>query len=191
MWNTFHSTVEFPPGTPWLLRFFDQVRFFPVSADELLEIRHAFPHGQYSLKIEPTEFRLRDYHSFLKSIEVDSAGFKRRQQHAFEAERERWAASGRQEFVELQGPPPPEGDDETPEGCKPVRSPIGASVWTLAVEKGQMVEAGQRLLVLEAMKMEIEVVAPNAGIVERLNCAPGSLVSAGQVLLALRAEAVV
>jgi len=47
-----------PPGTPWLLRFFDQVRFFPVSAAELLEIRDAFPYGQYSLQIEPTEFRL-------------------------------------------------------------------------------------------------------------------------------------
>jgi len=191
MWNTFHSTREFPPGTPWLLRFFDQLRFFPVSAGELLEIRDAFPHGRYSLKIESTEFRLRDYHSFFKSIEVDTAGFKRRQQHAFEAERERWAASGPQEYIELLGSPPPEGDAETPEGCKPVRSPIGASVWTLAVEKGQTVEAGQRLLVLEAMKMEIEVVAPNAGIVERLNCVPGSLVSAGQVLLALRAEAVI
>jgi biotin carboxyl carrier protein len=39
--------------------------------------------------------------------------------------------------------------------------------------------------------MEIAVVAPSAGIVENLNCAPGSLVSAGQVLLSLRAEATV
>jgi hypothetical protein len=39
---------------------------------------------------------------------------------------------------------------DTPEGCKPVRSPIGASVWTIAVATGQRVEAGQKLLVLEA-----------------------------------------
>ncbi len=70
-----------------------------------------------------------------------------------------------------------------------MRSPIGASVWTIAVATGQRVEAGQKLLVLEAMKTEIAVVAPSAGTVEKLHCAPGSLVSSGQVLLALRPEA--
>jgi urea carboxylase len=190
MWNTFRSTEEFPPGTPWLLRFFDQLRFFPVSAAELLEIRDAFPHGQYSLRIEPTEFRLRDYHAFLKSIDADVAEFKAHQQQAFESERERWNAAGQVEHME----PPvalsvPGSDYETPKGCKPVRSPMGASVWTISVETGQRVEAGQKLLVLEAMKTEIAVVAPSAGTVEKLHCAPGSLVSTGQVLLALRTEA--
>jgi urea carboxylase len=61
----------------------------------------------------------------------------------------------------------------------------------LAVETGQRVEVGQKLIVLEAMKIEIIVVAPSAGIVEKLNCARGSLVSAGQVLLSLRADAIV
>jgi urea carboxylase len=192
MWNTFRSTKEFPPGTPWLLRFFDQVRFFPVSAAELLEIRDAFPHGQYSLQIEPTEFRLRDYHAYLKSIEAEAAEFKARQQQAFEAERERWNAAGQVGYVELPDALSASHSDlDTPEGCKPVRSPIGASVWAIAVETGQRVEAGQKLLVLEAMKTEIAVVAPSAGTVERLHCAPGSLVSSGQVLLALRPEAAV
>ena len=192
MWNTFRSTKEFPPGTPWLLRFFDQVRFFPVSSAELLEIRDAFPHGQYSLQIEPTEFRLRDYNKFLKSIAVDAAQFKGRQRHAFEAERERWAAEGQAEFIEPpDSPPTSEYDSGTADGCQPVRSPITASVWGLVVETGQRVEVGQKLIVLEAMKIEIIVVAPSAGIVEKLNCAPGSLVSAGQVLLSFRAEAAV
>jgi urea carboxylase len=190
MWNTFRSTKEFPPGTPWLLRFFDQLRFYPVSAAELLEIRDAFPHGKYSLRIESTEFRLRDYHAFLKSIDADSAEFKARQQQAFESERERWSAAGQVDLVE---PPDalsaPRSDFDTPNGCKLVRSPIGASVWTISVETGQRVEAGQKLLVLEAMKTEIAVVAPTAGTVEKLHCAPGSLVSTGQVLLALRTEA--
>ena len=192
MWNTFRSTAEFVPGIPWLLRFFDQIRFFPVSARELLDIRDTFPRGRYSLRIEEAEFRLRDHHTFLRSIEADAARFKARQQEAFEAERERWGAAGQVDFAE-----PPEAfgaassDVETPEGCKPVRSPIGASVWTIGVETGQRVEAGQRLLVLEAMKTEIAVVAPSAGTVERLHCAPGSLVSSGQVLLAFRPEAAV
>ena len=100
MWNTFHSTAEFPPGTPWLLRFFDEVRFHPVSAQELLEIRDAFPRGRYSLRIEPKQFRLRDYHAFLKSIKADADIFKNHQQAAFEAERERWAAAGQVEYMD-------------------------------------------------------------------------------------------
>jgi urea carboxylase len=189
MWNTFHSTAEFPPGTPWLLRFFDELRFHPVSAQELLEIRDAFPRGRYSLRIEPKQFRLRDYHAFLKSIKADADLFKNRQQAAFEAERERWAAAGQAEYMDSPEPPAPESDGETPEGCSPVRSPIAASVWNIAVATGQRVEAGQKLMILEAMKTEIAVAAPNSGIVEKLNCAVGALVGAGQTLLLLRPEA--
>jgi len=192
MWNTFRSTAEFAPGTPWLLRFFDQVRFFPASAEELVDIRDEFPRGRYSLPIEESEFRMREYRTFLKSIEADTATFKACQQRAFEAERERWGAAGLVDIVE-----PPDrlrvapSDLQTPEGCRPVRSPIGASVWTIGVEAGQRVEAGQKLLVLEAMKTEIAVVAPSAGTVERLHCATGSLVSSGQILLAFRPEVAV
>jgi urea carboxylase len=95
MWNTWRSTREFEPGTPWLLRFFDRIRFYPVAADELLEIREAFPHGRYPLRIEQGEFRLREYHAFLKSIETEAAACKGRQQAAFEEERERWARAGK------------------------------------------------------------------------------------------------
>jgi urea carboxylase len=65
---------------------------------------------------------------------------------------------------------------------------VTASVWNIAVSPGQRVEAGQKLIVLEAMKMEIAVAAPAAGVVEMLDCAPGALVSAGQRLVTLRQE---
>jgi urea carboxylase len=65
---------------------------------------------------------------------------------------------------------------------------VTASVWNIAVETGQRVEAGQKLVVLEAMKMEIAVSSPSAGVVEMVNCTPGVLVSAGQRLVTLRQE---
>jgi urea carboxylase len=183
MWNTYGQ------GAPWLLRFFDRIRFTPVSAGELLEIRDGFPHGRYPLRIEEHDFRLKDYHAFLRSIEPEAAAFKLRQQHAFEQERERWVAAGADRFVQPQerdeAPAPPES---VPEGCRPVRAPVTASVWNIAVEPGQRVEAGQKLIVLEAMKMEIAVSAPWAGTIETLNCAQGALVSAGQHLITLRQE---
>ncbi|MGO9259801.1 MAG: urea carboxylase [Bryobacteraceae bacterium] len=195
MWNTFRSTREFEPGTPWLLRFFDQIRFYPVSAGELLEIRDAFPHGRYPLRIESQDFRLADYHAFLRSIQHESAEFKRRQHDAFVEERERWAGVPFGPGADqLRAPPPdaapaPSAVDGVPEGCRPVCSPVAANVWNIAVATGQRVEAGQRLVILEAMKMEIAVAAPFPGIIETLNCAPGNLVAAGQHLVTLRREA--
>jgi urea carboxylase len=187
MWNTFRSTREFEAGTPWLLRFFDQIRFEPVSARELLEIRDGFPHGRYPLRIERQDFRLRDYHAFLASIEPQASAFKRHQQEAFDAERERWAAAGADRFIQPQDEDrAPAEPDAVPEGCRPVRSPVTASVWNIAVEPGQRVEMGQKLIVLEAMKMEIAVSAPSSGIVEKLNCVKGALVNAGQQLVVLR-----
>jgi len=189
MWNTFHTTAEFPAGTPWLLRFFDELRFYPVSADELLQMREGFPRGQYPLRIEPRQFRLREYHAFLQSIKAEAERFKKHQQAAFEAERERWVAAGQPEYIEPPEDSGPAPDADVPEGCSPVRSPISASVWNVAVEAGQRVQAGQKLIVLEAMKTEIAVTAPRSGIIESMACAAGALVWAGQILLLLRGEA--
>ncbi|MCC6538578.1 MAG: biotin/lipoyl-binding protein, partial [Bryobacterales bacterium] len=83
---------------------------------------------------------------------------------------------------------PLSSEDATPPGCESVRSPVTASVWQINVEKGQRVTAGQRLMVLEAMKMEVAVVAPCDGVVEDLRCTAGSLVTAGHNLVWLRAE---
>ena len=186
MWNTFHCGDQ-----PWLLRFFDQIRFYPVSAEELLEIRDVFPHGGYPLRIEEQDFRLKDYHAFLRSIEKDSARFKHTQQEAFLAERERWARAGADRFEAPEISSRATEEEAVPEGCRMVCSPITASVWNIAVEPGQRVAAGDRLLVLEAMKMEIAVAAPFSGTIEKLNCAPGALVSAGQQLITVRQEVVV
>ena len=192
VWNTHKLTPDFAPGTPWLLRFFDQIRFYPVSAAELLDHRDAFPQGKFSLRVEDTTFSLRGYDEFLQSIRADAETFKSSQQAAFVAERERWAAAGQAEFVEPPdlGLRPLAAEDATPAGCEAVRSPITASVWQINVKKGQPVEAGQRLLVLEAMKMEVAVVAPQSGIVEDLRCAAGGFVTAGQNLVVLRATGV-
>jgi urea carboxylase len=182
MWNTYRSTREFEPDKPWLLRFFDQIRFTPVAAQELLEIREGFLHGEYPLQIEHCDFRLKEYHAFLKSIASESAKFKQTQQLAFEEERKRW---GKMTTEPLEIVVPPEVQT-VPEGCRAVSSPVTANVWEISVDVGQRVEVGQRLVVLEAMKMEIAVAAPHAGVIEALHCAKGSLITAGQTLAVIR-----
>ena len=185
MWNTYRRTREFE--NPWLLRFFDQIRFYPVSAAELLEIREEFPHGGYPLKIEDGEFRMTEHRAFLESISKDAASFRRQQQQAFHEERERWAAAGHSIAPQtVDTMPVPDEEVDLPAGAFPVTAPVTASVWNIAVKIGQHVEAGQSLMTLEAMKMEILVAAPRAGIVDTLVCSTGAMVMAGQRLIILK-----
>jgi urea carboxylase len=186
MWNPYRVTTNFEPGCPWLLRFFDQVRFFPVSAADLLEMREAFPYGVYQVEVESTPFTLRRHYELLSTIASDAARFKIRQRAAYLAERERWAAAGQPEFVTPPDMPPANASTELPDGCEAIRSPVTGSVCQMAVEPGQRVESGQKVLVLEAMKMEIVIVAPVEGIVEIVHCAKGGMVLAGQNLATVK-----
>jgi biotin carboxyl carrier protein len=66
-----------------------------------------------------------------------------------------------------------------------VRAQIPGRVVSVRVQAGQTVEAGQRLLSVEAMKMENEIRAQRAGRVERVAVAPGQRVERGQELAVL------
>ncbi len=79
---------------PWLLRTFDQLRWFPVGADELVEMRSQQLAGELPLRIDDVTFRLADEVRTLKADAEDIARFQARQQTAFATERAAWATSG-------------------------------------------------------------------------------------------------
>ncbi|WP_079417784.1 urea carboxylase [Thiomonas intermedia] len=187
MWNRWRQTAEFTDGKPWLLRFFDQVRFFPVSTGELQTIRADFLHGRYRLRITEDRFRAADYHAFLADNAPSIAAFRASQQQAFAEERERWAQSGQADWVSDANVADVGSDSELdlPDGARPIASQVAGSVWKILAQPGQSVAAGETLCILESMKMEINVAAPSAGVVERLLCREGGAVSAGQNLLIL------
>ncbi|KXV03294.1 urea carboxylase [Caballeronia megalochromosomata] len=179
MWNRYREVADFA-GRPYLLRFFDQIRFYEVSADELLRIREAFPLGRYPLKIEETELSLADYQAFLDREADDIAQFRAHQQEAFQAERQRWHEAGSDETA-LDAPVAVDADiAPLSDGQIAVDSEIAGNLWQVRVEPGARVEAGDVLVVIESMKMEISVIAPCAGTVGEIHVAPGSSVRAGQ-----------
>lgn len=184
MWNRFRVTESFPEGTPWLLRFFDQIRFYPVSAAELLQLREDFPIGRFAPRIEHGEFRLRDYKAFLESIRDETAAFKSLQQAAFNAERQRWAEAGFVVSEEPSAAPVGEGLD-CPDGGRFVDSPVSGSVWKVLTRAGSNVAEGDTLFVVESMKMEIAITAPCSGLVHEIGVTEGGTVTAGQHLASL------
>ncbi|MGC4062710.1 MAG: urea carboxylase [Aquabacterium sp.] len=189
MWNRWrderHGAVDFKAGKPWLLRFFDQIRFYPVSESELLQLRRDFPAGRFKLKIEEGTFSLGAYRRFLAD-EADSIdAFKRTQQAAFDAERERWKASGQDGSLSESEADTRPDDDALPDNAIGISSPVAGSVWQVRVREGQAIEAGQAVAVIESMKMEFPVLAPSGGKVTRIQCKQGSGVEAGQRLVVL------
>lgn len=102
-------------------------------------------------------------------------------------------AGGRRVWVFLDGrgylveeadprsrPRVPHQDDEAA-----LASPMPATVAAVRVAPGDRVSRGDVLLVLEAMKMELPIVAPREGTVQRLHCAAGDLVQPGTPLVTL------
>ena len=188
VWNTFKETVDFQAGKPWLLRFFDQIRFYPVSASELLKYREDFIHGRVQLDIQEEVFNLKKYNHFLNSIASEAAEFKSKQQAAFEAERERWAADNllvedtdNAEFM-------PEAESfDVPPNSQVISAHVPANVWQVLVEKGEEIQEGNCLIILESMKMEIAITTPCSGTVIEVLCQQGQMVLAGQALFVIQA----
>ncbi len=187
MWNTYRQTVDFVAGKPWLLRFFDQIQFYPVSEAELLQHRHDFIQGKFKLKIEETTFSLRQYNQFLASIATETAVFKATQQAAFEAERDRWAAQNL-DLAPAEVLDVPSDDDalELPPNSQGVTAHVPANVWQIEVEPGAIVQVGDPLIILESMKMEITITAPIAGTILDIRCTAGQMVTVGQILCVLQ-----
>ncbi|WP_085703831.1 urea carboxylase [Pseudomonas sp. B15(2017)] len=187
MWNRYREVAAFE-GKPWLLRFFDQIRFYPVTAEELLRIRRDFPLGRFDLNIEQSQLNLGEYQAFLNREAESIHAFRLQQQAAFNAERERWIASGQAHFDSEEAVS--QSCEEMPLACgqQSVDSHIAGNLWQVQVEVGSRVTAGDALVILESMKMEIPVLAPLPGVVREIRVQPGSAVRAGQRVVVLELD---
>jgi urea carboxylase len=189
VWNTYRQGGAFIEGKPWLLRFFDQIRFFPVDADELTEWRRDFPLGRRQIRIEEEHFRLKDYRAFLRDNQASIAQFQARRSDAFARERAAWEAAG--EFARAEALSTiDDGPDETapvvaPEGSTLVEAPLGGSLWKILVKPGDHVEKGAVIAVIEAMKTECDVASTQSGVVTQVYVRESQAISPGAALIAV------
>ena len=180
MWNRFHQTHEF--SRPYLLRFFDQIRFYEVSHDELLKIRCDFPLGQFSPTILDSTFSIPDYQKLLDENLESTERFVTKRKNAFDEELNRWHHDGQFQFS-VQEADQLNEDIGDAEGDFVLQSPASGSVWRIIVKKGVFVEKGEVVLILESMKMEVEVRATFDGLVTKIPIKETSRVKSGQTLM--------
>ncbi|MFD7734010.1 urea carboxylase [Kitasatospora phosalacinea] len=191
MWSGWQQRGPFTPGAPWLLRFFDRIRWYPVSAEELLELRADMAAGRFELRIEEGEFALAEHLRFLAEQAGPIGEFRAVQAAAFAAERRAWEESGEFDRADRAAGAAPAAPRavEVPPGGGVVEAEFTACVWKVDVAPGERVRKGQRLMALEAMKMESAVFSDRDGVVAELLVGSGDQVQAGSPLVVLGAPA--
>ncbi|MDF2051710.1 urea carboxylase [Arthrobacter sp. Cr_A7] len=191
VWSRYADSAPFEPGSPWLLRFFDRISWYPVSPEELLDLRADMAAGRgRGVEIEEGTFSLAEHELFLEENRESIAAFRETQGAAFAVERQAWADAGEFDRAEaLAAVVAPAADDVVvPDGGSLVSAPFAASVWKVDVGVGDRVIKGQPLVSLEAMKMETVLEAPCDGVVLRVLPAAGSQVVAGEAVVVLGSD---
>ncbi|MCH7294346.1 urea carboxylase [Acinetobacter higginsii] len=186
VWSRYRQNPNFEPHKPWLLRFFDQIRFYEVSESELLDMREDFKAGRLQLRIEEGVLNLKDYNAFLKENESSIQAFKQVQQSNFEDERRRWHEAGLAEYVsESLDAVLDDSEITVPSGGMIVESHMPGSVWKIECTVGDIIEEGETLAVIEAMKIEIPILAPAKMKVDSILIDKAQTVKTGQALFTL------
>lgn len=182
MWNRWRSTEPFQK--PWLLRFFDVLRFYPVETEQLHKLREDFPRGRWAPRIEASTFKLGDYRRFLSQHGEQIDSFRATQRLAFGQERSRWESAG----IEVVGAAETSAraPEEVSEGHLAIRAELPGSLWKYTIQVGDTVKEGCVVAILESMKMESPVTSPCEGVVVSLGCASGQAVGAGTLLVVVK-----
>ena len=186
MWNTYRTTKEF--NKPWLLRFFDQVKFYPVTTEELEDIREKFLYGKYPLKIENKSFKLKAYKKFLQENEKTSNSFQTKRSNGFETERLMWKEKGLDSFdTTIEAADDKDelilADDE-----ETVESIMSGNIWKIEVNIGDKIETGDVLVILESMKMEVDIESEVSGVVSQILYKEGDNIESGDVLVVIKKD---
>ena len=182
IWERWDKAKNLGFSKPWLLRFFDQIQWYPVEADELLDIRNEVNAGRFAFDIEETSFSVADY---LRTLDKDKNAietFQATRKDAFEAERKRWLADGIDINLAEDLTPEPTRDHELLENQVAITAPIPGVVWKLAARKNDRVEMEDAVVILESMKMETTVAATESGQIVEVFCKEGQQVRAGETL---------
>lgn len=213
--DTLGYKKSFSQEKPWLFEDMDVITFEEVSEEEYDRQMALFRSGRYDYKVKESTFDMRAHNELLKSVEEEAEAMRTRQMEfqdkMVKLEKEllaRWDAERQARGVSidtiqalLDGKLSVVFADRLkqfsawvltsfidPE-IDPVEAPVNANVWKVLVEEGQVLEKGQVAVILEAMKMEINVVIDDQMVgrkIEKVLVAPNDIVQNGKPLILVR-----
>lgn len=177
---------------PWLFDDFDQITFFEVSEDEYGEMIQRFRSGRYDYEYENVEFDMKEHNKLLVDTAEEVKEVNRKQKVAqtemdkLENELlEKWNKEKEEGKVSVDTLEELLNDPD----IIPIEAPVNANVWKVQVEEGDKLKEDQVVVILEAMKLEINVNAESkmaGATVEKLVVKPNDVVEAGKPLMLLR-----
>lgn len=170
---------------PWLLTPFDQVEYYQVTEDELNKFTEECENGQFPVQVEESTF---DHGEYLKWIDANSEIIKEFQNKQNGEKAEEFAKLIQESNAELEKAPDSQGavEEEFPEDAEMVYSEYSGRFWKPLVSVGDVVKAGDGLIVVEAMKTEMMVSAPKGGKVLKVVHKNGDMVEAGDVVVVIQ-----
>ena len=200
-WDASGSRPGFTPQRPWLFTPLDVVEFYEVAEPEFDRIWRDYESGRYHFNISAGDGETLDlgayiaafdaaahdpaYQEWRRTQDAAAAAVSEREQKLFNdwtAERTANALANGNDATATLG----DDNDEDDVTVVKVESPMDANVWKVLVRPGDILAKGQVVAILEAMKMEINLVAEDShagAVVTKVSQPPGSFVSPGTVII--------
>lgn len=178
-------TQQFNGGKPWLLTPFDQVSFYPVSEEELEQFVEASKHGKFEVDIVESVFDHTKYLSWIQENSESISKFQETQDGEKLQEFKRLIQVANEDLAK-SGTKVQESEEQYPEDAEMIYSEYSGRFWKSLVQVGDVVEAGQGLVVIEAMKTEMVVNSTKSGKVLKVLHSNGDMVDAGDLVVVIQ-----
>jgi urea carboxylase len=182
----------YSPSRPWLYEDFDQLTFYLVSEDELEAQLAKFKMGTYEYEFEEVLFDMAEHNALLESTKEEVKALKQRQHEAqaVMAVREKesmelWKSQQARMEIPVDDLQELLADPE----IEALQAPMNANVWKVLVKEGDVLEKDQVVVILEAMKLEINIQVDDELVgskVELVTVQPGDSVVAGDNVVLAR-----
>ncbi|KIW09805.1 urea carboxylase [Exophiala spinifera] len=193
--DLFGHKAGFTPDRPWLFEDMDVITFYEVTTEEYDSMMLQFKAGSYQFEYVDSFFDVGAHNRLLAETqeEVKLLNVKRSeaQSRMIALEKELLAQWDEERKAGIVSVDSVKSMLEDP-NVVAIEAPVQANVWKVVGEEGQLLQEGQKITILEAMKMEIDVVVPDklsGAKLERILIKPGDTVQSGQPIAIARVAA--
>ncbi|KAF7544244.1 hypothetical protein G7046_g9824 [Stylonectria norvegica] len=184
----------FTKEQPWMFEDMDTLTFYEVTEEEYDIKMTQFRSGGYQFEMEDSVFDMAAHNKLLEDT-ADEAAALRKQRTLAEAEMVKLEKRLLEQWLQEKSAGVTSTDEllallEDP-SMEPIESPVNANVWKVLVEEGQQLKSGQTIAILEAMKMEINVLVDShleGATIKKILVKPGDSVESGKPLLLAKKE---